>query len=387
MNTVMIANDWSAGYDNPTSKHRIAFELERRGGRVLWLSGAGMRQPRLQAGADRRRIVGRLAAGLRGPVVAPGHERIWTMSPLLLPLPSSAMARRFNGLLYRHLALRAAARLGFESPVLINYVPTLADAMHRWPGTAVYHCVDRWDAFEVYDTQLMAMLDARCCRLADIVIASSADLETRCRRHNPRVTRIDHGVDYAHFASALESGPRPADLPADPVIGFFGLLSEWLDQELIVKLAQTLPEASIVLIGTADVSVDRLRALPNVTLPGPRPFRELPRYIAHFDVGLIPFVVNDLTRAVNPIKLREMLAAGCPVVSTALPEVARYAGDKLPEDAVRTATTHREFIDFVTQRLAKPFTARQRRSLSETMTTETWERKVNEIVGRLKTLD
>jgi glycosyltransferase involved in cell wall biosynthesis len=107
--------------------------------------------------------------------------------------------------------------------------------------------------------------------------------------------------------------------PAAPVVGFFGLLSEWVDQDLILRLAEEFPQATILLIGKADVDVARLQRVPNIQLPGPKPFTELPAHIARFTVGIIPFVVNDLTRAVNPIKLREMLAAGCPVVSTAMP--------------------------------------------------------------------
>jgi hypothetical protein len=95
--------------------------------------------------------------------------------------------------------------------------------------------------------------------------------------------------------------------------------------------------ASVVLIGAADVDVARLSACSNVHALGPKAFAELPAYAAHFSVGIIPFVVNELTRAVNPIKLREMLSAGCPVVSTALPEVERYAGKVLTEAPQQSA--------------------------------------------------
>lgn len=469
MNFVIIANAWSASSDNPTSKHQIALELARQGHRVLWMEGAGMRRPSLGTGADRRRILRRLVAVFQGatriddsfnrefdnssirelgdsdpsenssssvPRGVPGTESsnrpiiessvprgdMWVLSPLLIPFPSIAWVRRFNGWLYAALGKLWARRLGFEDPVLINYVPVLAEAMRRWRITdcglrnvecgaqitdhkgkdemghqvsTVYYCVDRWDAFDMYDSMLMADLDTACCEYADVVIASSRDLYERCKRYNPNTRLITHGVNYEHFAKAIgqkietadlrrstQMGERPKDLPEGKIIGFFGLLSEWIDQDLIVKLAAALrsgvsecPEdASVVLIGEADVPIDRLKAEPNVCLLGPKSYAELPFYVAWFDVGIIPFVVNDLTRAVNPIKLREMLAAGCPVISTALPEVAGYVA------AVSIARNHEEFVSSVRERIRKPLTAAEKRTISERVKGETWETKVGEIV-------
>jgi glycosyltransferase involved in cell wall biosynthesis len=260
-------------------------------------------------------------------------------------------------------------------PCLVNYVPVLHDAMRGWRGLKVYHCVDRWDAFAMYDSSVMAAGDEQCCRLADKVIASSRDLEARCRRFTANVRLITHGVDYAHFAGALSADRRPDDLPEGKVVGFFGLLSEWVDQDLLLALAGRLPDAQIVLVGTADVNVDRLKGIPNIHLLGVRPFSSLPAYVAGFSVGMIPFAVNDLTRAVNPIKLREMLAAGCPVVSTRLPEVEPYAGEW-----VDVADTAERFIDCVRSRLEHPAAATDRVRISNSVAGETWAAKVDEML-------
>jgi len=381
MDFVIIANDWAAGIDNPTSKHRIAMELARRGNRVLWLEGTGMRVPTVSSGHDRSRITGKLKKAVRPPRLAMENHglegKIWVLSPLSLPIPNLAWVRGLNGAIYGNMGRFWAGRLGFHKPALINYVPILAEAMPVWPWQRVYHCVDRWDAFGMYNSGLMSEMDGRCCRYAQNVIASSADLADRCRRHNPQVDLVMHGVDHAHFAQALEDAPRPDDLPPGEAAGFFGLLSEWLDQELIVKLAHSIAPAQVVLIGKADVDIERLKGIPNLHLLGPRPFSKLPAYVRNFQVGLIPFVVNDLTRAVNPIKLREMLAGGCPVVSTMLPEVERYAGAAGAVDVVRT---HDEFVEAVRRRLAKPATAAQRQAISNCMESETWAAKVSEIL-------
>ncbi len=387
MDVVMLANAWGAATDNPTSKHQIARELVRAGHRVLWVEGAGMRRPRLGSGADRGRIRRKLRAALAGAqrvedslFAHPDAGVLWVLAPLLVPLPRYAPVRAINAAGFRLAIRRWCRRLGFRAPVLINYVPVLAGVMGgRGWGRVVYHCVDRWDQFKMYDSALMARMDRECRARAQWVIASSAELETHCRQDHAHVRRIDHGVDHAHFAAALAARevPRPADLPAGPLVGFIGLLSEWVDQDLLVRLARAIRPASVVLIGRADVPVDALRAEPNVFVLGPRPFADLPRYLAHCEAGLIPFRVSELTRAVNPIKLREMLAAGCPVVSTALPEVARYAAP----DGVVVADDAEAFIAGVRRFLERPLTDAARAALSAGMRAETWTAKVAEILA------
>jgi len=398
MDIVIIANAWAAARDNPTSKHQIARELVLAGHRVLWLEGAGMRRPSLGSGQDRGRIVRKLRASLRGAQRIPGADlarpgaaaptgALWVLAPLLIPLPRYAAVRAFNAWLFRAIARAWCRRLDFTRPVLINYVPVLAGVMRHWRrgrpagGAVVYHCVDRWDQFGMYDTALMSAMDRNCRAYAEVVIASSMALGAHCRADHANVHIVDHGVDYPHFARALAEPalPRPADCPPGALVGFIGLLSEWIDQALLVRLARAVHPASLVLIGKADVPIDALRAEPNIHILGPRPFAELPAYLGAMTVGLIPFQVSELTRAVNPIKLREMLAAGCPVVSTALPEVERYAG----RGGVQVAADADRFVAAVRHVLASPLNRAARLALSAPMQQETWAAKVSEILARI----
>src|SRR5262249_34487752 len=135
--------------------------------------------------------------------------------------------------------------------------------------------------------------------------------------------------EHAHFARALdESTTVPADirdLPR-PIIGFYGLVAEWVDLEAMRQVALLYPHGSVVILGdTNNADTGSLRALSNVHFLGHRAYSELPGYCKAFDVALLPFLRNELTENANPLKLREYLAAGLPVVATDIPEARALA--------------------------------------------------------------
>src|SRR5262249_36446893 len=132
----------------------------------------------------------------------------------------------------------------------------------------------------------------------------------------------------------------PADLSKlpGPIVGFFGLIADWVDLKLIRALALARPNYSFVLIGKVDTDTEMIDGVPNVHLIGKREYTALPMYCRGFDVAILPFVVNKLTLAANPLKLREYLAAGLPIVSTAIPEAERL------KHAVRIAKDPEDFL-------------------------------------------
>ena len=202
------------------------------------------------------------------------------------------------------------------------------------------------------------------------MFASSLELLQDCRPYTPHAHLLRHGVDWEHFArAALEELPRPDDLAnvQGPVLGFFGLIHEWVDQDLLCRIASALPEVTIALVGKVQADVSRLERQPNIRLLGQKPYSELPAYSAAFDVALIPFVSTELTAAVNPIKLREYLAAGLPVVATALPEIV--AGEN---PLLRAAATPEEHLEGIRHFLAHPLDRGQRRAAAMAMAGESW---------------
>lgn len=321
-NILCFANDWST---DPTSKHQLMrrFAADNR---ILWVESAGMRAPRLAHGRDLRRLA--MKAGSFWRPARHGVDGLRAYAAPALPFPASPLARKVNARLYQYTLTREMARAGFDAdPLMWVFVPHVAPSIRNMSRRGlVYYCVDKWTEFDDYPPEVMAQCEEELCRKADVVIASARDLADHCAQFSANVHYVPHGVDHAHFARALESGPLPADLAnlPGPRVGFFGLLHEWVDLELIGTLAERLPY-TFVLIGATNQDLSRLLRLPNVVHLGRRPYQSLPNYCRGFDAAIVPFKHTALTKSVNPIKLREYAAAGLPVVSSALPEVLRCA--------------------------------------------------------------
>lgn len=378
---VAFANDWGT---DPTSKHHLMRLLAERTA-VLWVEASGMRRPTAASGADWSRIakkLGKMTGALR-----PGAPGLVVLSPPALPFPTSAIARAVNARLYRRSVRRALLQMQCgPRPLLWVYTPTVARYLDALPARGlVYHCVDRWWAFKDYDADEMRRCHEILCRRADHVFVSSRELEQDCVQLTGRVSYVPHGVEWEHFHRAVaEPLSRPPDLPGRgrPMVGFIGMIDEWVDQELIQEVAAANPHADVVVIGAARVPIDALGRLPNVHVLGRKPFADLPAYLAHCDVALIPFQLNELTRAVNPIKLREYLSAGVPVVTTALPELVPFR----EHEGVDVVADRAGFVAAVTRRLIAPADSATRRRLSESMRAEGWPGRLDQMLQRVEYL-
>jgi hypothetical protein len=186
-----------------------------------------------------------------------------------------------------------------------------------WP--IVYDCMDLHADFATARRAMVAEEKALLAA-ADIVTVSSALLEEHARGYRDDVLMLRNGCDYEHFAQTS------AARNARPVIGYYGAISDWFDSDLVAELAARKPEWDFILVGsTFNGDISRLRRLPNVAMPGEEPYEALPEWLGRFDVTILPFRRTPLTEATNPVKLYEILAAGRPLVSVPIPEVAAVA--------------------------------------------------------------
>jgi len=320
---VCFANDWGA---DPTSKTHI-MRLLAKTNRVLWVNSLGMRRP-TASGRDLRRIGAKLRESFDG--CREVEPNLFVANPLVLPLPGVGLVDELNARVLAAWLRRLCRRHGLERPLLWCFPPHVGRFVGRLnERMTIYHCVDEYSAFSGVPRDALKRMERDLIRRADIVLASSERLCAERRPLNRHTYFVPHGVDVTHFARALDPATAiPDDLRGlrRPVVGFFGQLADWVDLELVQTLARARPEWSFALVGRATTDLEPLRGLPNVHLLGPKPYSVLPNYCRGFDVGIIPFRTNELTVRANPLKLREYLAAGLPVVATPLPEVARYDG-------------------------------------------------------------
>jgi glycosyltransferase involved in cell wall biosynthesis len=375
---VCFANDWTG---DPLSKKHVMRRLARRN-RVLWINSLGNRSPRATT-RDLQRIFDKLSRFAGGLYQV--EPNIHVLSPLAVPSYRSSLMRRLNEVVVGASVRSAMRRLGFSRPIVYTFVPASAWAVSQLGAERViYHCVDEYSAFEGAGDDI-ARLEADLIRKSDLVIACSEPLMESKARLNANTVLVRHGVEHAHFARALDGETAiPDDVRAlkRPILGFHGLIAEWVDLRLLAEVARAFQHGSLVLIGdinNADrAALAELAGLANVHLLGRRRYEELPGYCKAFDVALLPFVRNPLTDAANPLKLREYLAAGLPVVATDLPEAVALAAHV---DGVHIAGAASSFVARVGEALERG--AGPSRARSDAVAHESWDAKVEEIEERL----
>jgi glycosyltransferase involved in cell wall biosynthesis len=368
-NIVFFANDWDS---DPTSKHQVVKVLARHN-HVLWVNSIGLRRPGV-TNQDLSRMLRKLRQFWRGAIAV--NRNMHIVTPLVIPFHSLRVVRMINAWLVSLYIRTQARKLGMKTFQMWVILPTAADMIrYLKPEKVVYYCVDEWSAFSFLDGDLMREMEERLLAKSDLVIVSAEALYASKSPLNPHTYFVPHGVDNEHFARARQPAtPIPIELNGlpQPILGFWGLIHEWIDLDLLQHLAKAHPEWSIVLMGKVGVDCSVLSRMPNIYLLGPRPYSSLPGYAKGFTAAMLPFKINRLTESVNPIKLREYLAAGLPVVSTALPEVKPYAG------IVRIGATVEEFVHEMEAAVKDTSeTAAQRRM--DSVAKDTWEARVEYI--------
>lgn len=317
---IVFGEDWGS---HPSSTQHLIHHMPGQR-KVVWVHSIGLRRPRLGVADVGRafRKVGRAVwpqGGGGGEARPEGGPRV--VQPLILPMARGQAARAINRALLARGVGGAARESGLRRPVLWTSLPSAVDAIGALGEAAVvYYCGDDFGALAGVDHQTARAMEAELADRADLILAASPMLAARFPAHKTHF--LPHGVDHALFASPAV---RAEDMPSGmPVAGFYGALAPWLDLDLIASVARVLPHWRFVFVGPVQTDVTAIASLPNVTLLGARPHTALPGYARHWTAGIIPFRDNAQIRAANPLKLREYLAAGRPVVTTEFPALGPY---------------------------------------------------------------
>lgn len=314
-------------------------------------------------------------------------DNLWVAAPPpILPKRTNRHVNRLNAVILRRWLAAQARSLGFRDVIYWNFqprFPTLGRALK--PAVQVYYCVDDFAAAP-YDwnneTEVRA-LEAIACRESDVVICTGRKLVEKRRPFNPNTHFVPEGADVALFATAMDPGlPVPdeiARLP-HPVIGYAGLVNWRIDVPLMLHLARRHPEWSFALVGPVveDDPLRELLAQPNVHAFGRKALEELPGYLKPMDVTLLPYVLNEYTHNIFPLKLYEYAAAGKPMISTDMYEMRAYDGRELI-----IGRTPEEFERHIEKALVTDSTEK-RAARSQAALANTWEHRLEAISALLE---
>lgn len=278
---------------------------------------------------------------LREPACRKLKDNLWVYTPLV-PF-NLALAEKVPGAMkvLRHVLRRSlnraltslefdqsAARIAWLSHPYHLYHVGLAEE-----DVVIYHCADDFTLLGRASQDMhIAELEKALAQNSDLVLATAHMLQERLAPCNPRTHYFSNAVDFALFHQAAEPDSELAqemrDIPG-PIIGFMGNISDWYDYDLLQEVVGRASDWSFVFVGqvTRNVQnrVDQLGRYPNVYFLGWKDYYTLPTYLKGFDVAIMPYRVNEFMRSVNPNKLYQFMAAGLPIVSTPIPEAAKFS--------------------------------------------------------------
>jgi len=316
-----------------------------------------------------------------GLQVSEPHPNVVRVVPLMRQEDHRTVDAQCNALLgplQRALASHPLLAGRFDQPVQWFYSPMTAPSLLDQFGSAtvVYDCMDELANF-LFAPADIGQREKLLLARADLVFTGGRRLYESKSRHHGNVHFFGCGVDFAHYAQARQSRTTiPAEVATlpRPVLGYFGVIDERIDYELLRHLAQAFRGASIVMVGpVVKVNPESLPREVNVHWLGQRSYAELPALVNSFDVCLMPFALNDATENINPTKTLEYMAAAKPIVSTAIADVVRNFAS-----IVEIAGSHDEFVAIARRSALAPDGDRIARGI-ECARGATWDATVREM--------
>lgn len=369
----IAGNDWWV--HNPMPEKHWMRSFGERGSRVLYVNSIGIGMPALSSPALGRRIAAKLTSLVRW--VRRGAPGVWVLTPVVIPLWNVPVLRRLNVVLLTLQIRLLLALLGMRRPLFWAGLPTAAAVLDAVPHCGVvYYVQDNYTAYfdEMHATRT-ADDHAQMLTAADAIVVAGIALGAELDAQYANVHVVPHGVPESFFAAATEMPPMPPRLAAlpRPIVGYWGSLDAVQDPVLIEQLARAHPEWSFVYIGRPRMDLSRFDTLPNVHFMGFVELDEIPAWGAHMDAFVMTFVQNEWIRYSCPVKLREYLALGRPIVAPDILEVSM-----LYADVARTTATRSAFVHALEEEIAAD-TPERRVARRRRVARWTWERTTDEI--------
>ena len=367
-----FGNDWFA--ENRTSSHHIARWLSQNY-RVYYVECPGLRAPQ-GSSRDLKKLFQKLFRSLRGATAVKEGLKVKTL--FQIPFHRYAIVRWLNKRLITGSIRWLMWREKIRRPITWFMIPHMAPIVGRMgERLSVYYCIDDYGSLSDVNENIVREMDDETTRRADLVFIAAGTLLEQKLNLNRNTYVSPHGVDVEQFGQAQDEG---LDIPADtqtlprPVIGFFGLIERRIDLDLLDYLAERRPQWTFLLIGRVAVSDNQLPHRPNLHFIGKRAYENLPAYGKQFDAAIIPYRQTAFNYHANPLKLREYLAMGKPIVSVRTPEIQKYA------DVVEVADSREEFLAKLDGVLAHPDSPEDARRRMSRIAGESWDARLREVL-------
>lgn len=320
-----------------------------------------MRMPRLTF-RDLRRIYQKLFSSPQKTNPRQKYQNLQVKRVFMIPI-FHHFFRKINAILF---AMQVKVD---SSHTIVTTIPIVADFLQNVKcRKKVYYCVDEFSEWPGHNKQQMLSMEKKLIANVDIVIATSHTLYASKKPQARHIEILTHGVDAAHFCNA---SAIPLTI-AHPILGYFGLFDERSDSKLLEFVLEKNPDWHIVIIGSATVDTQHLQSYKNIHFLGKVDYSVLPQYVKNFDICILPYHINELTKYINPLKFKEYLSTEIPVVTTALPSLQDY------NEAIGWSQNYDEFVDNIDYFLHKETSQQQEKRLSKTqefLAGESWQQK------------
>ena len=368
------------------NRGHVDMQLMRRFAKIgitLYVNSIVMQKPRLVQGSGFfDKVVRKTKSILKG--LKKTDAGFWAYSPFTLPVNHLAWAKQLNEMLLRRQICHVVRKLHLSNPIIWVACPAACDvAIKMRKDLLVYQRTDRYEEYPNVDPDIIREFDQKLKASADLTLFVNSSLYKEERSQCKNAFYLDHGVDFDMFAMAEQNQYKPKDIAGipKPIVGFFGAIDDHTsDIAFVEKVVDLLPQMSFVFIGKTSLDTTALQKRKNVWLMGYKPYELIPHYGKCFDVAIMPWRQNRWIEACNPIKLKEYLALGKPIVSTPFTELKKY------REVIYEADTPEKFAQCIEQALAENNSERiiaRRRKVQNA----TWDNKARLILQELSSIN
>jgi glycosyltransferase involved in cell wall biosynthesis len=364
------------------NRAHIDMQLMRRFAKtstVIYINSIVMQKPNLKEG---RKFIEKLKRKAKSIFTGlkMSDAGFWVYSPFALPVHHISWAKGMNNFLLLSQIKHFARKLKMKKPIVWVACPAACEAALKLKKVKlIYQRTDKYEEYPGVDGELIKSFDRKLKQAADLTIYVNENLMQSEKADCKKAIYLDHGVDFEMFANAQDSPTIPEDIKTvkKPIIGFYGGFAEHTtDIKLLAEVVEMMAEYSFVFVGQPSKECECFNRYKNVSMLGKKSYEEIPHYGKMFDVTIMPWNQNKWIESCNPIKLKEYLALGKPIVTTPFSELKKY------ENLVYIARNACEFKDAILKALnenSKELAAKRQQAVMPF----TWDAKAANVINEL----